>query len=91
MGEETEPLYDDETLRLMSEAYEVADKELATDDKALKVTLAVAIIRAINEGERDAKRLAALALSSARGEPPGPPDDTPAPRANWVDLSGLLG
>jgi len=63
MGEKAEPLYDDDTMRIMSEAYAAADRKLGVSDKALQVTVAVAIIRALNDGERDAARLASLALA----------------------------
>lgn len=74
MGEEAEPLYDDDTMRVMSKAYGAADKELrvsGVSDKALQVTMAVAIIRAINDGERDAARLATLALAEVGIEAEG--------------------
>jgi hypothetical protein len=91
MGQETEPLYDDATVRLMSDAYEAADKEIGTSDKALQVTMAVAIIRAINEGERDLDRLAALAVSSVRTDNEAKPAKKSSVRAGWVNLTELLG
>jgi len=94
VGEEAEPLYDDGTMRIMSEAYEAADKQLGVSDKALQVTIAVAIIRALNDGERDPKRLAALAISEVRGEGSGrieaEPDSEPPRRPGWIKAS-LLG
>ena len=94
MGEEAEPLYDDDTMRIMSEAYAAADKELGASGKALQVTMAVAIIRALNEGERDAERLAALAVSEVRGEGDGKveakPDPNPPLRPGWNNLVSLL-
>lgn len=90
MHEEAEPLYDDETLQLMARAYEAADKEFATADKALQVTMAVEIIRAINEGERDAARLTELALSAVRPEAAPAAGTKPVTRPKWVDLAALL-
>jgi hypothetical protein len=91
MGEESEPLYDDATVRLMSDAYEAADKEIGTSDKSLQVTMAVAIIRAINEGERDLDRLSALAVSSVRTEDEAKPAKKISLRPGWVNLTALLG
>ena len=92
MGESAEPLYDDETLRLMSEASEAADKELGTSDKALQVTMAVAIIRAVNEGERDPGRLAAAAVLAVRGESEEETErEAKRPlRPGWINLASLL-
>lgn len=90
MGENGEPLYDDETVRLMSEAYEAADKKLGTPDKALQVTMAVAIIRAINDGERDSARLTLLALSAVRDESRPEPEPERQPRPGWINLAALL-
>jgi hypothetical protein len=91
MGQETEPLYDEATVRLMSDAYEAADKEIGTTDKSLQVTMAVAIIRAINEGERDLDRLSALAVSSVRADNEAKPAKKRPVRPGWVDLTALLG
>lgn len=93
MGNNEEPLYDDAIMRLMSAAYEAADKELGSEDKALQVTMAVAVIRAINEGERDVERLTALAIASVRGGSveDEKPDGKSSQRPGWVNLSGLLG
>jgi hypothetical protein len=93
MGEKAEPLYDDETTRIMSEAYEAADKKLGESDKSLQVTMAVAIIRGINDGERDVERLTALAISAVRGEAQAEASSEPsskATRSGWVDLTGLF-
>ena len=94
MGEEAEPLYDDDTMRIMSEAYEAADKELGVSDKVLQVTMAVAIIRALNDGERDPKSLAALAVSEVRGEGDGKaaakPEPNPPLRPGRINLASLL-
>ncbi len=95
MGETAEPLYDDETLRLMSEAYAAADKKLGTSDKALQVTMAVAIIRAINEDERDPARLAALAVEAVRVDSKPEPEQKAEPKSStarpgWVNLAALL-
>ena len=100
MGEKAEPLYDDETMRLMSAAYEAAEKELGVSDKALQVTMAVAIIRAINDDERDLERLTALAVAAVRGDvqaegeaeaEPGTKQGTKSPlRAGWTNLTALL-
>jgi len=90
MGENAEPLYDDETVRLMSEAYEAADKKLGTSDKALQVTMAVAIIRAINEGERDSARLTALAISAVRDDSQSETEPKGQPRPGWINLAALL-
>ena len=75
MGENAEPLYDDDTMRVMSEAYESADKDVGTTDKALQVTMALAIIRAINDGERDPDQLSAAAVAAVRGA--SKPDSKP--------------
>lgn len=91
MGQEAEPLYDDATLRLMSDAYEAADKELGTSDKALQVTMAVAIIGAINGGERDLDRLSALAISTVRVEDVAKPENNRVARPSRVNLAALLG
>ncbi len=93
MGNKEDPLYDDAIMRLMSAAYEAADKELGSDDKALQVTMAVAVIRAINEGERDLERLTALAIASVRGDgvEDEKSDGKSSQRPGWVNLSGLLG
>lgn len=90
MGEDAEPLYDDETVRLMSEAYEAADKELGISDKALQVTMAVAIIRAINDGEREPARLTALALSAVRSDSKSETKPEREPRPGWINLAALL-
>ena len=93
MGHKEEQLYDDEIMSLMSAAYEAADKEMGSADKALQVTMAVAVIRAINEGERDVERLTALAIASVRGGrgEDEKPDEKRLQRPGLVSLSGLLG
>ena len=95
MGESAEPLYDEETTRLMSKAYEAADKGLGTSDKAQQVTMAVGIIRAINEGERDPARLAALAVAAVRVDSRPEPEQKDEPKSStarpgWVNLATLL-
>ena len=93
MGEKADPLYDDETMRLMSEAYESADKDVGTTDKALQVTMALAIIRAINDGERDREQLSAAALSAVNvaSEPEAEQPQKRPLRPGWVNLSALFG
>ncbi|MEI9902442.1 MAG: hypothetical protein WDN31_22805 [Hyphomicrobium sp.] len=92
MNQDAEPLYDDITMHLMSDAYEAADKEVGASDRALQVTMAVAIIRAINKGERDLERLTALAISAVRVENNArPKKDNPVAWHGWVDLTALLG
>jgi hypothetical protein len=91
MGQQAEQLYDDATMQLMSEAYEAAEKQVGTSDKALQVTMAVAIIRAINEGERDKGRLSALAVSAVRADNDTKPRRERASRPGWVDLAAPIG
>jgi hypothetical protein len=88
--EESEPLYDEATSRLMTEAYEAADKEVETSDKALQITMAVAIIRAVNDGERDLERLSALAVAAVRPEEDEKPAKKSSLRPGWVNIAALL-
>jgi hypothetical protein len=89
--EEPEPLYDDATSRLMTEAYEAADKEVGTSDRALQITMAVAIIRAVNDGERDLERLSALAVAAVTPKEDVKRARQSSVRAGWVNLTALLG
>ena len=68
MGEDPEPLYDPALMRLMSEAYEAADRQLGKSIKAAQVAMALAIIRAINDGQRDRQKLIAAAVAAGRLE-----------------------
>ncbi len=71
MGKNSEPLYDADTMTLMSEAFSAAAKKVGDADKAAQVAMAVAIIGAINGGQTDRERLVAIAVAAARSEKAG--------------------